>query len=64
MQQLLVAAPDDWIQRIEVAKVKAVDPDTKFSVEGTDGCSFAHTSSKKGLNFVERNYRNLNNQNS
>ena len=33
----------------KVAKVKAVDPDASYSVEGTDGGSFAIASSKKEL---------------
>ena len=33
----------------KVSKVKAVDPDASFSVEGTDGGTFAIASSKKEL---------------
>ena len=33
----------------KVSKVKAVDPDASYSVEGTDGGSFAIASSKKEL---------------
>ena len=33
----------------KVSKVKAVDPDASYSVEGTDGGSFAIASTKKEL---------------
>ena len=33
----------------KVSKVKAVDPDASYSVEGTEGGSFAIASSKKDL---------------
>ena len=33
----------------KVSKIKAVDPDASFSVEGTDGGTFAIASSKKEL---------------
>ena len=34
------------------SKVKAVDPDASYSIEGTDGGSFAIASSKKELNAL------------
>ena len=47
-----------------VSKIKEIEPDNSFSVEGTDLDSFAIVSSKKGLNIVECNPRNSNNQKS
>ena len=39
----------------KVSKVKAVDPDDSYSVEGADGGSFAVASSKKELKQLMKN---------
>ena len=41
----------------KVTKVKAVDPDASYSVEGTDGGSFAIASTKKELKQLMRSVR-------
>ena len=43
----------------KVSKVKAVDPDDSYSVEGTDGGSFAVASSKKELKALMKSDANV-----